>query len=760
VEKYVSVVAAVAKVIPEPTVQAIGVGLDIGLTAVSQYDSNDPLGSATRIVKAGQDIAKTIQQAKMTQEMLDWQKAYENSFPLTDINSWESAKSKFENVAKFSEPFIESYNIIRSVANEQQKISDQDVKSILSDLRASEPRLAELHSMIEELHIRQRELIKETQRTVENINRLGTEMSSGILAIDALNRSIGSKSIVLDQRALLYLNEMESQAWYRLKKYHYYLAKSYEYRTLNKYTGNLNIKSIYDKVTEIAKSSKHDPVLNKADIQAALVTLYQEQLNLIRDKILTDFNNGAPQPSSAKRNFRLTREDLNILNKTGSLPINLVERGLFPPNREDIRITSLEVQHVRTTAVSSRSELQTEINVLYPAFSKIKKNGEIYFFVYNKDWNENIKWGADYYFSNNTNGKLEPIKPSKDFESLLKSLLPSLDREAVVQIRPSAWADLTIKKVDYEDGFPKNQFINIDSLEFRLEYDFIQSQSQNAIVEVSTSEKWMDAHIKVSQTDLEERKDGRGNFFRTYNKFKQVTLSAPKQYGKWKFVGWTEAGQPVRGSVDTTLNLTLSRDYIVTANYEQLKPVISLPDTVYIGPNANHSDLNILNTGNVEMEWVAESSSSWINFNGTSSSGFLQPTVTPSVLEFNFESNPNNNKKRLGFISLVAPEAQPYRDTVWVVQDIRNINGTNPDQYEDAVIVYPNPTKDQLFIKLSSGIRCTNIDFFDMQGKLIRTIEGSSEAIIEVNTRSLSKGLYIMHIRTNKKVYHKKLMVM
>jgi hypothetical protein len=247
-------------------------------------------------------------------------------------------------------------------------------------------------------------------------------------------------------------------------------------------------------------------------------------LNAIRDKILTDFNNGAPQPSSTGRDFHLTREELNVLNQSGSLVINLAERGLFPPNREDIRITSLEVKHVQASSGNTGGDLQTEFSVLYPAFSKIKKGGKVFYFSYNKDWNENIKWRADYFLNQ---PQVENHKPSRDFESLLKSLLPTLDEEAVVQIRPSAWAYLTLRKADYENGFERNSFIRVDSLVFRVGYDYISSEAQTAFVEVSTSEEWMTPHLKVSRTDLKTRKDGRGNFFRTYYKNTQVVLTAP-----------------------------------------------------------------------------------------------------------------------------------------------------------------------------------------------------------------------------------------
>lgn len=58
------------------------------------------------------------------------------------------------------------------------------------------------------------------------------------------------------------------------------------------------------------------------------------------------------------------------------------------------------------------------------------------------------------------------------------------------------------------------------------------------------------------------------------------------------------------------------------------------------------------------------------------------------------------------------------------------------------VNVFPNPVKDQLTIDLSSVNEAVNVMIYDMTGKLLKSVENQIGSKLEINTASLSRGMY------------------
>ena len=62
------------------------------------------------------------------------------------------------------------------------------------------------------------------------------------------------------------------------------------------------------------------------------------------------------------------------------------------------------------------------------------------------------------------------------------------------------------------------------------------------------------------------------------------------------------------------------------------------------------------------------------------------------------------------------------------------------DVESDAIVVYPNPTQDVLYVK---GAENTILRVYDMQGQLLQTAEGD-----RLTVSSLSTGTYLLQIGT------------
>lgn len=84
---------------------------------------------------------------------------------------------------------------------------------------------------------------------------------------------------------------------------------------------------------------------------------------------------------------------------------------------------------------------------------------------------------------------------------------------------------------------------------------------------------------------------------------------------------------------------------------------------------------------------------------------------------------------------------------------------TNDFEENTAVKMYPNPAKDEVIINFNSSLPET-ISIFDIQGKLVKQIETIEENLLNISTRGINKGLYIVSFKTQTgEVTRKKLII-
>lgn len=81
-----------------------------------------------------------------------------------------------------------------------------------------------------------------------------------------------------------------------------------------------------------------------------------------------------------------------------------------------------------------------------------------------------------------------------------------------------------------------------------------------------------------------------------------------------------------------------------------------------------------------------------------------------------------------------------------IVLSITGVEGSP----NDAIKAYPNPVKDKLTLKLTTGFELINI--YDSQGKLVESIESSSSAAdgssLEINMSNYTKGTYVLRVNS------------
>jgi hypothetical protein len=124
-----------------------------------------------------------------------------------------------------------------------------------------------------------------------------------------------------------------------------------------------------------------------------------------------------------------------------------------------------------------------------------------------------------------------------------------------------------------------------------------------------------------------------------------------------------------------------------------------------------------------------------------------------TIYQSAFFSNPNvNNKvKALAYIDTIQGYLAPR--IVQVLQLPGYYTGFSTLTSGDfTVTVAPNPASDRVNIQVDAAIRINSIELFDISGRRLTAISQLNNNLASLNTSSLSKGMYLVRIQSDKGV--------
>lgn len=387
-KKGLRVLGTILKVIPagQPIFGSIGTGLDL----ITQFDSYTPWERIDKVI----DVASEFNDPNIFEKSVEDWKTEMDKINLKTIEYGDIIAS-VKNLKDFAKPIVQELTDVQNIMRQTQ-VPRSEVEAEFQRLKASHPEFNELAVEINELMVRKEAFARQLASTMQKIETLSDGITLDLLAIDGLNRDIFQGNAIIDHRATMYLHEMKRRAKERLLKYHYYMAKAYEYRMLSPYTGELNLNRLFDKFRNIVEAGS-DQNLSSVDFDA-LMAIYEEQLSTI---VANTFDTLASNPPelSAPVEFNLSQEEIDKLNNGESVTINLVERGLFLASEENIRIVDLNVDELDAHLEGGDIGLFAYLNLYmeHSGQSKLSKDGEKYLFNHYNDNTDNpLIWGARY----------------------------------------------------------------------------------------------------------------------------------------------------------------------------------------------------------------------------------------------------------------------------------------------------------------------------------------------------------------------------
>ncbi len=555
-KKALGIASIICKAVPvaQPVMGSIGAGFDlIANPPDNAWDTAVAIGGVAAGFSSSQ-LDATLRNVQTNVNVLDMKVAR---------TGWDKFTADMRNLNALAAPIGEKVGEMEKILKGREAPKNE-IEAELAKLKAESPEFQEIVAKLKVLLVRKEQFAQELNLTMQAVTKLAADITHDLLSLDAMNRGVADGNRVLDQRTTAYLKEMDRRARERLLKYQYWMAKAYEYRLLKPYTGELNLTRLFDRMATIAAAATNQN-LTATDFDS-LKAVYEEQLSTIASGILTDYNSNRPELSAPVR-FSLTTNQLAQLNSGQPLTINLHDMGIFPLSEENIRIVDWELEDIQTHAESGVPGIFAfmDLHLEHSGISTLASKEKFYLFRhYSQDTEQRIRWGARYDLVNSI---VDPIKPSAASQSLLRSLLGPTSEDLLLFSRPSAWADIVMTKDVYTAG---GADIVVDSLQLRLQYDFVRKSTGLAGLEVTASESGIAPYFTVSTNDLNARQDALGDFARTYNKNASVTITAPQDFGEWRFQKWTDwFGNDLPGgqATNAVLSLLLSDNQAIQAHY-------------------------------------------------------------------------------------------------------------------------------------------------------------------------------------------------
>jgi hypothetical protein len=450
-------------------------------------------------------------------------------------------------------------------------LDNAEVEAELRKIKATDVTFNWLVDRVTQLMAEKEVLNRQLAASMQEISTLSGAITNNILSIDAMNRQAGNS--VIDPRVAIYARDMELRARNRLLKYHYYMAKAYEYRLLRAYPEDLNIHSVFSMIQKFVDVNEASHELTSGE-WGDLKAVYDDLLAGITWDIYDDYINNWATEYRTSVTLTLTSDEIARLNAKLPVRINFMERDMFMSYEESIRVSDINIwsMSLHAEGPNTTPDDYLVLHIEHSGFSKLQFEQDIYGFVHHTDKTDNpVNWNYRCWVDT-----FEPIPRSPASESLLYSLLEKWGGTGHIMLytRPAAWADILITN---EPG-PKGEIV-IDSLRLKLWYDFTYQGPGPKDLHVLTSPADLQPYIVVDTEDISGRQDGRGDFYRRYTIGTSVTLTAPPYYGgdNWMFYRWVKNGS-AQPAYNPVLTLQMNEDTRAEAKYTYIGPWVSVAD--------------------------------------------------------------------------------------------------------------------------------------------------------------------------------------
>jgi hypothetical protein len=365
---FLGTLAALTKIVPvfQPALGTIGSGMSL----LANINPNDPIGSIGSVPS----ILDKLNSADL-----------DGSFQILQTQIATFDPSKYKNPKDYIDAVRPQLNKVTELQSAlaatamRTSAPASEVEAEFDKLKAADQEYQELRNSVQRLSERLAELARESATVVQDVSNLSDRIASETLTVDALSKELNKASEALSPVLDAYLDDIGKAAHERLILYHYYVAKSYEYRELRPYSGDVDADTQFSKLLRLASqdsnftaadTGKHSPILTKDEFEM-LKVVYAEPIQAQIQEIVKKATNAA-EYKEGEVTYSIKNDDYEILNRTGRLVLSLNSKLL--PSESDQRIISL------TSSFSSTSSDGVKLTFLHPLTSIVQKGDDLFLF--------------------------------------------------------------------------------------------------------------------------------------------------------------------------------------------------------------------------------------------------------------------------------------------------------------------------------------------------------------------------------------------
>ncbi len=434
-DKMIKTVAAIAKVVPvgQPTLGAAAIGIEY-------------IHELSKGNKSASEIVSDIPSLASQFEGFDWEKATTQVNDAFDelsprhFQDMTTDKERLEHAKKmldFSKPI---YGAISDSMKlwEKYEVPRSELEAEISKIKNTHPVYKNLVKKLNQLLIKRELLLKTVSSFNHKVESALGKISTNYTAIATLSGNLLSLQTHRKNDFEITLNKIQEGAQRALEYYQYLFSKSYEYKFLDTYSGEMKL----DKVTERARQLVKNDMGTFEENVDIVRAVFEGTLQSITKEIVSKFSVlGAGMINH--KDYVLTEEELYALNKNEEIYLDFTSEDFFGSNKENIRINDIEVSEDFSIENFDNDDL--EIVFSHYGKSILHKDEGVFLFEVNKDSrNSNYDWVSTV---SPLTGTVYNSEPNPEDLSLIKTLTSQRDINTAGQvfIRPGGRSFIKVK---------------------------------------------------------------------------------------------------------------------------------------------------------------------------------------------------------------------------------------------------------------------------------------------------------------------------
>lgn len=585
-------VASVAVVIPGgQAVALVAAGVAVLANTVADIDIDDPLSleNLEVIAKNAGDLAASMNDVSQcfNEEQTNATTTTAASETLTLQKKKKSQKQQAvaNNTAKYAACVQSSLSnttgAIRAFQGFPGQIArskkvEKELKSLLSKDSNYKLQTNILKGAIDSVIVLSNAINQKLSTYSSNENKIQRNLELIILKGEAKEKNLNS----LSPTQILTINNLKNAAMKRLFKYHYLMAKAYEYRLIKPFPekNNYDIESFISNVQKTIKAANGE--INEKVIEKSSI-LFSEILQDINSEILNNFNNGNELLMHNNVYYSLSKSEIEQLNTNNNLELNLYEiENLFPPNLENIRLVEISVASCKFSndhVINANQNQAVNLNLhgsnyidlkfIHSGISTIQKEGLLYRFNHiNGDNPDLINWNSHIDLIGNC---IQNENISEDSKSLLLDAVGKDEQgDLTLFSTPSVNSKLLLKAY-----YNSNQKFN--SIVLKVKYNKQDLDNNYKIIKVSSNINSPNMYYNFSIPDINGlQHSGRNKFQRCYPLNKELQIETLNRIDNFKFKKWqyykNGKWSDFDGGTNNPFTIKISDHKVVKAIFEEI----------------------------------------------------------------------------------------------------------------------------------------------------------------------------------------------